>query len=642
MYMCNKRAMPRIMARAAKQSKFEFEDANFFTQPSAGNGAVSCHQSPAIYDEIAKEIGTNMFVHSALGKVLFRRSEEMAESRQPNGANVAARDGIVSPHCALDNQPNGGTLAPPMPPVILPGIADDVECYPCRACAEERVFLTRAGLEKHAAEQHPERLADLVGIAQHIQNVWANRRWRKQAETAPTPTAAAVCFGGGDGALSEQIGPKSDVSSTQILQECTRCGALFDARCRAEMFDHLAQHQRNDRVRAELGAAYGTQMVQRLCCEQCDLVYPDSMRLADHRCTGADHVKHQQQQPVVEQHCIHEHHRRRRYMCHWCARMFDGIAELNMHKQLAHRGIGMRAATMPDLVSGDDDDDEQDGGTADGEGNSGGSSGGSAPGPSMAQQQLRRDCVQQPLVGIGTDAPANNYEAKVTYPLWPSVPTLRYAVDDGGQLIWLCCEHKFGDKASLLNHRATVHNMMPSSTTSTAAAAAVATPKWVKRLPTMAKQRGIAAGVVVVDGCGQLLTVMGSGDQHQQGSQQLHLHHRQHHAAAVQRPANAINDHHRRLSPPATLILRRGAENVQNQQQQHHLLPPADVRGRLIDGGVTLSQQQAAALHSTQQRIGRHGATSTAPCVGDEAGDGISNDALDNTFFNIPIDPVLF
>ncbi|VDM79482.1 unnamed protein product, partial [Strongylus vulgaris] len=47
----------------------------------------------------------------------------------------------------------------PYIPTTLPGVADEVESYPCPLCPD-RVFLTSFGLEKHSMEIHQDHLKE--------------------------------------------------------------------------------------------------------------------------------------------------------------------------------------------------------------------------------------------------------------------------------------------------------------------------------------------------------------------------------------------------------------------------------------------------------------------------------------------------
>jgi hypothetical protein len=54
-----------------------------------------------------------------------------------------------------------------------------VESYPCPICVPERIFLTVAGLERHASESHgddPAAVAEIRRLTRRIQTEWARRR----------------------------------------------------------------------------------------------------------------------------------------------------------------------------------------------------------------------------------------------------------------------------------------------------------------------------------------------------------------------------------------------------------------------------------------------------------------------------------
>lgn len=51
------------------------------------------------------------------------------------------------------------------------GLAEQIESYPCPICAnDDRVFMTRAGLEKHAKKEHSEEnQREIAELAEQIQ-----------------------------------------------------------------------------------------------------------------------------------------------------------------------------------------------------------------------------------------------------------------------------------------------------------------------------------------------------------------------------------------------------------------------------------------------------------------------------------------
>ncbi|KAL3118287.1 hypothetical protein niasHT_001002 [Heterodera trifolii] len=414
--MYNKRAMPRIMARgvAVKQCKFDIGGADipfaspfsFPSEPSSSstsnsnsnennpNGNNPSNEITASGGALSEAPAIDVFVHRALGKVLFVQPAA-DDTRQTAGAIGPFHSQFISEGQNAAGVGHGVTSVaasslPPMALAVLPGIANDVECFPCRVCCSpdqpQRVFLTRAGLEKHAAEQHPQRLDELSGMAQHIQNVWANRRWHQHrghgggAATAPPmapPSLIAVssttpvggdCYetmANGTGALLQ-----SENCDTVTHQECAHCNALFDTRCGGhQMRDHLALHQQlhnEDQMRVELDTVWhGTARWVQPAAEapsQChhqlapNVVHADAIDPSLSDRTGHDDMANDRSL------CPRRRPRQclpRRYMCHWCARMFDGIAQLNAHKQRAHRGIGMAAVPKTATMGDDSDEDGQ-------------------------------------------------------------------------------------------------------------------------------------------------------------------------------------------------------------------------------------------------------------------------------------------
>ncbi|KAK5970840.1 hypothetical protein GCK32_003265 [Trichostrongylus colubriformis] len=223
----------------------------------------------------------------------------------------------------------------PYVPTTLPGVADEVESYPCPFCPE-RVFLTSFGLERHSTENHQEHLQEILDHIDTISAEWrrreeelARRRDRMystrlrqeniarhaieqvangtlgQFSVCTEPPASVTIDADGNGDASEPL-------KEQRFKSCTLCGMLIDADSPAAMENHLRAHKKNDDLKLRLLARYGPEEVGRLMCRDCNMVFGDESSL----------LVHNEQM----------HIRRRKYVCKWCGHVAQTMTELNMHK----------------------------------------------------------------------------------------------------------------------------------------------------------------------------------------------------------------------------------------------------------------------------------------------------------------------
>ncbi|WKX93177.1 hypothetical protein Q1695_010877 [Nippostrongylus brasiliensis] len=227
----------------------------------------------------------------------------------------------------------------PYVPNALPGVADEVESYPCPLCPE-RVFLTSFGLERHSAERHPGHVQQIIDHIETISSEWrrreeelARRRDRMYSSrvrqeniarhaieqvTNGTLIPESVHGHSSDGLAD---GAEGSADPNEPLKErryksCNSCGMLIDAESSAAMESHMRAHKKNDDLKRRLLARYGPEEVNRLMCRDCNMVFCDDNSLLAHN----DQM----------------HTRRRKYVCKWCGHVSHTMTELNVHKADVH------------------------------------------------------------------------------------------------------------------------------------------------------------------------------------------------------------------------------------------------------------------------------------------------------------------
>ncbi|KAK6733823.1 hypothetical protein RB195_017531 [Necator americanus] len=220
----------------------------------------------------------------------------------------------------------------PYVPTALPGVADEVESYPCPLCPD-RVFLTSFGLEKHSTENHQEHLQEILDHIEAIGAEWRRReeelaRRRERVYAArlrqETITRHAIeqvsngtlgAFTGSGDDVTGNGGEGSDAGERRF-KACNLCGILVASDSSAAMESHLRAHKKNDDLKVKLLARYGPEEVCRLMCNECNMVFGDECSL----------IVHNQQM----------HTRRRKYVCKWCGHVAYTMTELNVHKADVH------------------------------------------------------------------------------------------------------------------------------------------------------------------------------------------------------------------------------------------------------------------------------------------------------------------
>ncbi|CCD73219.2 C2H2-type domain-containing protein [Caenorhabditis elegans] len=200
-------------------------------------------------------------------------------------------------------------------PKKLPGIANDVESYPCRFC-EEKIFLTASGLEKHGRECHLQNLDDIMLDINTICGEWKKREFERlrsrdrltmdkmRHEARAHQLVKAVLAGNQPTVGGEQY------------EACTICNMLVNIAHPTAMESHQRAHKKNDELRLQLIDRLGAHEVQNLTCELCSLVFPDDGKLRAH---------------------VTSHHtRRKKYICKFCGHISHSMSELNLHKNDVH------------------------------------------------------------------------------------------------------------------------------------------------------------------------------------------------------------------------------------------------------------------------------------------------------------------
>ncbi|EGT40871.1 hypothetical protein CAEBREN_12907 [Caenorhabditis brenneri] len=203
-------------------------------------------------------------------------------------------------------------------PKQLPGIANDVESYPCRFC-DDKIFLTSSGLERHARESHLQNINDIIMDINTISGEWKKREFerhrardrqsmeRLRHEARAHQLMKAVLAGNN---------PSNSTVGGEQYEACTICNMLVNIAHPTAMESHQRAHKKNDELRLLLIDRFGPEAVQRLTCEACSLVFPNIEKLKGH---------------------VTSHHtRRKKYICKFCGHISHTMSELNLHKNDVH------------------------------------------------------------------------------------------------------------------------------------------------------------------------------------------------------------------------------------------------------------------------------------------------------------------
>uniref|UniRef100_A0A914VAQ9 RNA methyltransferase n=1 Tax=Plectus sambesii TaxID=2011161 RepID=A0A914VAQ9_9BILA len=301
-------------------------------------------------------------------------AEEQIVIKSPTVPAASTKPAAMNPQPSIQQDSRSRHITveapalPPEKPYIenpLPGVADEVESYPCRNCAE-RVFLTSFGLERHTKMAHPEHLNDVMKEITQIQDEWKRREQERGkqrerlalAKIRQEALAAAAArevinnsvraessqftgysaagqheysTSGGEFYLGDGEGDylgNNAGGGQHAFESCRICGLLINAEHPTAMENHMRAHKKNDELRSHLLGEYGPEFVARVTCHECQLVFTDERKLISH--AEAMHV------------------RRRKYVCKWCGHVCLTMTDLNTHKADVH-GMPVSRSRDPDV-----------------------------------------------------------------------------------------------------------------------------------------------------------------------------------------------------------------------------------------------------------------------------------------------------
>ncbi|GMS84164.1 hypothetical protein PENTCL1PPCAC_6339 [Pristionchus entomophagus] len=350
----------------------------------------------------------------------------------------------------------------------LPGIADEVESYPCKLCAD-KVFLTGFGLEKHAKTMHKENISEVIRQIRIIGDEWKRRnverskiRERLQAvkyRQEALAMAAAREFRTGsnrnlkrwnpDGS-SNYVIPSNQLdmeyngittgSSASPFEACSICNLQINVSHPSAFASHMRAHKKNDELREAMVEQYGHDYVDRLTCRQCQLVFCDEKKLAGH----FDSM----------------HTRKRKFVCKWCGYVTGSVSELNEHKIDVHAmppNGGQRAAPLmhnrKEAADGKNGLEKNKNNSQDKHGSR--ASAMSDDGQFSVTRTMCPDCsllfnrpslLLKHMLRVHSKCSFNaSIDTK-------GLPSFSVQVDRG-RVIWSCCGRDFNDRVSFSHHR---------------------------------------------------------------------------------------------------------------------------------------------------------------------------------------------
>ncbi|GMR36386.1 hypothetical protein PMAYCL1PPCAC_06581, partial [Pristionchus mayeri] len=398
-------------------------------------------------------------------------SEETAYSNaeRVHAAAKLRRSITVDDSCAFGDNPL------PYMENRLPGIADEVESYPCRLCDRDQVFLTGFGLEKHTRSMHPDHLTEVIRQIRIIGEEWKRRnverskikervqavRYRHDSlAMAATRELRMGSFRNlrrwnADGSFnyvipSNQLDIDIHGNTTGMIgaggpfQTCDMCNVQINMSHPTAHDAHMRAHKRNEEMRNALLQEYGEEFVERVTCHECQLVFTDTKKLMSH--TEAMHV------------------RRRKFVCKWCGAVTNSVTELNEHKSDVHAMPPNGGQRQIGMTSGRKDaHSEGKSGVEKSKNNGQEKNGIRASAPSMIGDESHfsvtstscPDCslpfnrpslLLKHMLRVHSKCAFNaSIETK-------GLPSFSVQVDRG-RVIWSCCGRDFSDRVSFSHHR---------------------------------------------------------------------------------------------------------------------------------------------------------------------------------------------
>uniref|UniRef100_A0A7E4ZT93 C2H2-type domain-containing protein n=1 Tax=Panagrellus redivivus TaxID=6233 RepID=A0A7E4ZT93_PANRE len=127
-------------------------------QNSPRNGARSAIGDDLLQQEIDRDLSSELSVQD--GVLVANKNRLTGEGLNPTTSRRVVVVNTTEVKASLRSRQ-------------LPGIADEVESYPCRIC--NRVFLTDNGLSKHAENEHPRHINLIANDIASITSEWKRR-----------------------------------------------------------------------------------------------------------------------------------------------------------------------------------------------------------------------------------------------------------------------------------------------------------------------------------------------------------------------------------------------------------------------------------------------------------------------------------